>query len=164
MKFPKILLIACLLFLVSCDKNGNEEAIEALSGHWHIWNYEPSADSPLDESILAKESILKLVKESCDPIEFSFYSDGTVIYANGMRYLDVSMIDDEVAVECASQYDEKRGAFDFDYSKLTLKFDSETITFEAALEDEYFTTEVDDMLINGVEVSGKLYFIRETGH
>ena len=164
MKFPNLLLVALILLVISCNKNDNTEALEAVAGHWHIWDYEPNANSPAEESFLAKEAILQLVETGCDPIEFTFNANGGVRYVDGMRYLNPTLGDNGVEIRCASKYDDKSGIFDFDYSKLTLTFDSETIVLEAALEGKYFTTNVDNMLINGVNVSGKLYFIRETGH
>ena len=143
MKFPLKLSVVVFLFLISCNKNNNnEEAIEALSGHWHVWDFEPNSDSPVEESALAKASILKLVKESCDPVEFTFYTGGEVFYIDGMRFLDAAMVNEEVNVDCAPEYDEKIGTFDFDNSNLTLKFDSETIKLEAKLDGDFFITQV----------------------
>ncbi len=163
MKFPKVFIAIILLIAVSCEKDENEEARLLLEGHWHIWDYEPSADSPEEESMLAKESILQLVEIGCDPMEFSFKVDQSVTYRDGMRYLQAESTDDGVQVNCASQYDDMKGTFDFDEELLTLNLDSGTMLFDAAIEGKYLTTQVDNMLMNGVEVSGKLYFIRETG-
>jgi len=162
MKFPYYLL-AALMLAISCDKKENTEALEAVSGHWHVWNFEPSAGSSTEDSLLAKEAILKLVAVGCDPIEFTFKVDGSVYYKDGMRYLSASMGDDGVEVSCASQYDTKAGSFDYDFTELTLNYDSETIVLDTEVDDMYLRITVDDMLINGVEVSGKLIFIRETG-
>ncbi len=163
MKFPKILLLLGLVLFVSCEKDENEEAIQALVGHWHIWDYEPSADSPEEASLLAKEAILELVRVGCDPIEFTFKADRKVSYRTGMRFLNPSMVEGKVSVNCAPTYDDQEGTFDYDFETLTLNLESETIKLNAAIEGRYLTTIVDDMIINGVTVSGKLYFIVETG-
>jgi hypothetical protein len=163
MKFPKILVAAILMIAISCEKDENEEARMALEGHWHIWDFEPSANSPEEASLLAKDAILKLVSKGCDPIEFTFKSDQTVSYSDGMRYLQATSTEEGVDVSCAPQYDDKNGTFDFDNEQLTLNFKSETITYDAAIEGKYLTTQVDNMIINDIAVSGKLYFIIETG-
>ena len=154
-----------LLIMMSCDKEViDEEAIAALEGHWHIWEYEPSADSPVDASILAKESILQLVEIGCDPIEFDFKDDRNVRYTDGMRYLDATFEEDgDVHVHCAPEYDKRDGKYKFDYEKLTIEYlDGEVVEFEAELvNDSKFVTTVNNMFINGVKVSGKLTFIRE---
>jgi len=163
MKFPKILIALSLLLVFSCIKDENQEAIEALAGHWHVWDFEPSASSPAEDSMLAKEAILRLVKVGCDPIEFTFKENKNVFYRTGMQYLNASMGDEGVQVNCAPTYNDRSGSFDFDYENLTLNLDSETIEFKASVDEQYLTTEVTDMLINGVNVSGTLYFIKETG-
>lgn len=163
MKFPKILVALILLCAISCEKDENKEARLALAGHWHVWDFEPSSDSPEEASLLAKEAILELVKRGCDPIEFTFKVDSSVSYRDGMRYLDAKNSDDGVEVNCASQYDDKDGTFDFENESLTLNFKGETLSLNASIEGRYLTTEVDNMLINGVTVSGTLVFIVETG-
>lgn len=163
MKFPKILVAIVLLIAISCEKDENEEARLALAGHWHIWDFEPNADSPEEESYLAKEAILQLVEIGCDPMEFSFKVDDTLSYRDGMNYLSPRSTDDGVSVNCASQYDDKVGTYDYDFETLVMNFENETITMKAKLEDKYLITEVENMLVNGVEVSGKLYYIIETG-
>lgn len=154
-------MVLTLFLLVSCNKNDsdNEEAMEEISGHWHVWDFEPNTQS--DDATLAKESILQLVEVGCDPIEFTFKKEGYVAYRNGMSYLTASSDETGVSVDCAPSYDSKEGTYDFDYKTLTLNFNSETIELNAALEDEFLTTLVDDIVINGVTVSGKLYFMRE---
>jgi len=161
MRITKILLALVIVLTASCDKNENAEAIALLAGHWHVWDFEPAANSPIDDSILAKEVILKLVDIGCDPIEFTFKTDAKVSYRTGMRYLNASSDETGVNVTCAPTYDNKSGTFDFDYEMLTLNYNSGTVELNAQIEGEYLTTLVDDLVINGVTLSGKLYFIRE---
>lgn len=162
MKFPKILIALTLVLVASCEKNNNEEAIQLLAGHWHVWDFEPSFNSPAAESLLAKEAILQLEKLGCDLMEFTFKTDQKVSYKEGVRYLTVSTEKDGVQVNCAPKYDFKEGTFDFDNKTLTLNFQDETVFRDANLEGEYLTTQVDDMLINNIIVSGKVIFKRET--
>ncbi len=165
MKLTKMLVLAGLLIMTSCDKEViDDEAIASLKGHWHIWEFEPSAESPVNESILAKESILKLVEIGCDPIEFDFREDRNIRYTDGMRFLEPTFEENrDVHVHCASDYDNKYGQYKFDYDKLVLEFeDGEIMEMEAELvNDSKLVTTVNNMLINGVKVSGKLTFIRE---
>ncbi len=169
MKFPKFLALIVIFSLMSCEKEElNEEAIQLLKGHWHIWEYEPSADSPVNESILAKESILQLVEIGCDPIEFDFRDDRNVKFTDGMKYLDAAFEENgDVHVLCAPQYDNKFGKYKFDYNKLVLEYeDGEVVEFDTTIDEDgkKFVTNVDEIYMNGVKVSGKLTFIREVDH
>jgi len=166
MSIPKILAVIALFSMISCDKEElNDEAISLLKGHWHVWDFEPSADSPVDASLLAKAAILDLVERGCDPVEFDFREDRNVKYTNGMRYLNASSNDDGVDVDCAPEYDNRYGKYKFDYEKLVLEYENdEVLRMEAVIEGTRLVTDVEDLIINGVEVSGKLIFIREVDH
>ncbi|TMM58299.1 hypothetical protein FEE95_02400 [Maribacter algarum] len=163
MKFPRILLALVLVFGISCKKEDNQAAIDSIIGHWHILDFQPDANSPENESQLAKLAIAELIARPCDPLEYTFKSNGAVIYKDAMKYLDISMGDNGVEVECASKSDLINGTFDFDGSNLTVDYiDGQSYSFAAALEGENFTVRVSDLSVNGVLLQGKLIFMRET--
>jgi hypothetical protein len=165
MSSPKILIFLAVLFFISCEKDENEEARLAISDHWHVWTFEPSADVSAEDARLAKESILQLVEIGCDPLELTFKTDGVVKFAEELSKLEPTITeDDDVEVSCASSTDEYLGTFDFDYSELILNFDSGSKKYSARLEDKYLIIEANDLTFMGKTISGTLYYIRETGH
>ena len=163
MKFFRVLIALIVLLVLSCQKDdiSNEAAIQQLAGHWHVWDFEPSSDSPAVVSLLAKAAILKLVKEGCDPMEFTFKTDKKVSYKDGMRYLIAASNENGIQVNCADQYDYTDGTYDYNNNILTLNYGADTTAHEASLSDELLTIQVDDMLINGIVVSGKVIFKKE---
>ena len=80
-----------------------------------------------EAGLIAKEAILKLVAEGCDPVEFTFRADKTVIYKDGMKYLEVANGETGETVDCAPTYDVIEGTFDFNATELSLNYEQKAI-------------------------------------
>ena len=161
MKILKISSLLIVLLLASCKKEDNQEAIEAMAGHWHVLSFVPDNESEM--SLLAKDVISVLEQRGCDPIEFSFKTDGKVTYTDIMALLNAEAGKSAEEVDCLWQGGLRTGTFDYDYKTLTLNLSDETITFSATLDDEFITVITNSLVIDGNTVSGRLVFKRETG-
>jgi hypothetical protein len=161
MKILQIVPLVAFLLLASCKKDDNSEAIESIAGHWHVLSFEPDNSSEI--ALIAKDVITQLEQLGCDPIEFSFKTDGKASSTNRLSLLNATTNEGMTEVDCVWEGGFRSGTFDFDYATLTLNFDDETLIYKAALEGEFLTILMDDMVLNGETVSGKLFFKRETG-
>jgi len=155
MRFPTIVLAFILVFSFSCKKSDdNQEAIDSIVGHWHVLDFQPSAGSPENESQLAKLAIAELIARPCDPIEYTFKSNGNLIFKDEMKYLEISLGDNGVEVECASQGDLKNGTFDFDGTTLSVNYEGgESYSYPAGLRNCFYQL----MCLQPVRASSQLY-------
>lgn len=158
MKTLKILMISTLLLATSCGKDDKPDPSTLLEGHWHIFEFQPDSSSPAAESLQAQEAIHTLVDVFCDPLEYTFTSDKGVIFTDRMSYVDFNS---GSGFSCPGQTDHIDGNYSFDNNFLTLNLTTGTRVLAATLNGELLTTEVDDLVINGVPVSGKLIYMKE---
>ena len=161
MKIIKIVAVITLVLFTSCAKDKNDDNIQFLVGHWHVFDFQADPDSPIDDSLLAKEAIMKLNVVGCDPIEYTFGSDGEFFAKDGLRYVSVAAGEAGVEFGCPSQFDFGTGSFDFNNERLTLNYDEGNLELEGSMDGENLMINVNNMVINGKQVSGKLLFMRQ---
>ncbi len=152
-----------MVLFISCDKDKDDDNIQFLVGHWHVFDFQPDPNSPVEDSLLAKKAIKKLNEVGCDSIEYTFGSDGEFYAKHGLQFVSVTPSETDVEFGCPSQFDIGTGTFDFDNNLLTLNYDQGNLRIEGSMEGDYLTTKVINIIINDKEVSGKLFFMRETG-
>lgn len=161
MKALRIIPILILILFTSCNKDDKDDMRHLLEGHWHAYDFKPDASSSIVASLGAKEAISKLANENCDLIEFTFDAGGNVFARDGLRFITVLSVDEGVEFECATQFDDKSGIFNFDSKKLTLDYEQGKLQYEASVDGDYLTIKSDDILFNDKRVSGELLFLRE---
>jgi len=150
--------LLAIFIVVSCKKDKNE-SFDAIVGHWHVSNFEPSSSS--DTALMAKDVIAQLIEAECFPLEYSFSTDGKVSHIDKMSYLEPIEGENGVEVYCFFENIFKDGTFTINNDVLTLNYDDETEVLNTITGSNSLIINNADFILMDETMRGKLTFTKE---
>ncbi len=155
-----IFVVSVLLFSCSKDENKIDEVTpeNAIVGSWRATEFK-AADPNNSNVNLGAEILDKLNAEQCYIITFSFNSDKTVTWENGVNYLQINATPTGLDVPCPAQRDNDSGTYTYDGTTLTtVDASGTTVTVKVSIDGNTMSADAADLDIPNFDDAGDIIF------